>query len=189
MSQKGSKFERDVCKKLSLWWTNGSNDAIFWRTSQSGGRATTRAKLGKETKNSHADVWATDPIGQPFLDVVTIEVKRGYSQFTIADLLDKSSRAAFQQYEKWFIKLIETSRRAKTPYWALITKRDQREALVFFPSELTMVSAMGIHGIDRPVFKLDVVVEYIQKITCCHLDKFLASVSPEDFIRYNNDQR
>ena len=43
-SQKGGAWEREFSKYLSLWITEGERDDVFWRSSQSGGRATQRAK-------------------------------------------------------------------------------------------------------------------------------------------------
>ena len=37
---KGAAFEREVCKALSLWVTNGRRKDCFWRSAMSGGRAT-----------------------------------------------------------------------------------------------------------------------------------------------------
>ncbi len=59
---KGSNFEREICKLLSLWWTNDKRDDIFWRTSGSGARATTRSKTKQKTFGQYGDVQATDPI-------------------------------------------------------------------------------------------------------------------------------
>jgi hypothetical protein len=93
-SSKGSSFEREVCKLLSLWWTQDLNpprDDVFWRTSQSGGRATERMKKNVATAYSSGDVTFIDPIGQPFIDALMIELKRGYtSEIAILDFLDKS---------------------------------------------------------------------------------------------------
>src|SRR5262245_2386383 len=46
---KGSKFERDLCRQLSLWWSDGKRDDVFWRASQSGGRAKFRGRRGLQT--------------------------------------------------------------------------------------------------------------------------------------------
>ena len=44
---KGSSFERAVCKRLSLWLSNGERDNLLWRSAMSGGRATIQwGKLG-----------------------------------------------------------------------------------------------------------------------------------------------
>ena len=38
-TDKGARFERLCCKRLSLWVTDGKRDDCFWRSSLSGGRA------------------------------------------------------------------------------------------------------------------------------------------------------
>ena len=40
--KKGPKFERDFCKRLSLWSSSGMDEDVFWRTPGSGARATTK---------------------------------------------------------------------------------------------------------------------------------------------------
>lgn len=136
MSNKGSQFERDICKQLSLWWTKGENDDVFWRSASSGGRATQRKKQGKKTFGQDGDVQATNPIGQRLIDVTVIEIKKGYNKSTLVDLLDKGSKNAKQQYEKWFEKIEQESKDAGAFAWMLIHKRDRREALVFIPIRL-----------------------------------------------------
>ena len=46
-ARKGSAYERDLCKRFSLWWSCGQTEDLFWRTSGSGSRATNRRRLGK----------------------------------------------------------------------------------------------------------------------------------------------
>ena len=81
--QKGQNFERDICKKLSLWY--GGRKDIFWRTAGSGARATVRMKQDKCTALSAGDIGCIDPIGSQFLEVCLIELKRGYSN--VIDIL------------------------------------------------------------------------------------------------------
>ena len=38
--EKGGKFERAVCKRLSHWVSAGKHQDLFWRSAMSGGRAT-----------------------------------------------------------------------------------------------------------------------------------------------------
>ncbi len=153
---KGSAYEREFCKKLSLWWSNGRREDIFWRTSQSGGRATTRAKKDQTTVGQYGDIAATDPIGAPLMEVVTIELKRGYPRATIHDLLDKSNGAAQQQFEKWVEQVRESARLASSFSWMLVTKRDRRESLVWIPKSLaTKLSLQHFGGIMGPNFNSD----------------------------------
>ncbi len=141
---KGNAFEREVCRKLSLWWTQDEKDGprsdIFWRTSNSGGRATCRTKKGQQTKNSHGDICALDPIGQPLIDLITFEVKRGYSRDTIADILDKPAKSR-TRYEEWIQQAFRSHKGAGSYSWALIIKRNRRDVIVLLRSEfLTRLS-------------------------------------------------
>lgn len=79
MPKKGSEFEREISKRLSLWWSDGKRDDIFWRTSGSGARATTRRKKSQKTAYEYGDITFTDPDGKPFIDYFLVELKRGYS--------------------------------------------------------------------------------------------------------------
>lgn len=92
-SKKGGDWERTFCKQLSLWWSEGERDDIFWRTSQSGGRATQRRKQGRGTAGSYGDVGLLDLSGKPFLDLFCVELKRGYSKETdILNILDSNQK-------------------------------------------------------------------------------------------------
>ena len=95
---KGGDFEREVSRLLSLWWTEGARDDVFWRTSASGGRATSRAQAFKRTRYEYGDITFTDPIGKPLLDVTVIEAKRGYTntsrRIKQADMMKVCSMAA-----------------------------------------------------------------------------------------------
>lgn len=146
---KGSSFERLLCNEFSEWWSRGRRTDIFWRTSISGGRARTRALKGKQTHAQHGDMAATSPSGQPLIDAVTIEFKRGYNQNTLQDLLDRSNTAALQQYEKWIVKAIKDHKAAGSFSWMLITKRDKREPIVIIPHDLfyALYSSVGPHTI------------------------------------------
>ena len=187
-ASKGSAFEREVCKRLSLWWTqdedDGSRDDVFWRTSNSGGRATTRGKSGKKTKNQYGDVGATDLMGQPLLDLVTIEIKRGYNSSTIADLLDKPLGAAKQRYEEWIEKIIKTSEEAKTPYWLLITRRDRRETIIVLLDDFGR--KLCNFGGTIPMLRFDILVgkpEHRRSVIAVPLIDFLDQVEPYDVER------
>lgn len=133
---KGSSFERDFCRRLSIWWSeDNSCDSLFWRTASSGGRAKLRGRKGKQTASHHGDICATNGEGQPFIDMFTIEAKKGYNRATIIDLLDKPARAALQTYEKWILQATESAQQAGTPYWMIVHRRDMRNALVLLERE------------------------------------------------------
>lgn len=136
---KGSSFEREICRSLSLWWTKDDpepSDAVFWRTSNSGGRATVRGKAGKRTRNHYGDIMAVDPVGQPLIDFITWEIKRGYSRCSLADLLDSPPKAAKQEWQKWIEQASKAADDAGALYWAIIARRDRREPILVLPERL-----------------------------------------------------
>lgn len=132
---KGSKFERRFCKELSLWWSDGEREDVFWRTQTSGARATQRTKDNKKTYGQYGDVQAVDPIGKPFMDLFTIELKRGYSGDTIQDLLDKPRIEPYKpsKMEGFIEQAISSAEQAKTPSWMLVVKRDRRDVVIIIP--------------------------------------------------------
>lgn len=134
-SSKGSAFERDICRRLSLWCSETKTDDLFWRTGGSGGRAKVRGRGGRRTTGQHGDITSTDASSQPLIDLVTIELKRGYGTKSIYDILDKSKKAAKQEWEKWFEQVVESATQSGTPFWWLIHKRDKREPVIFFSAD------------------------------------------------------
>lgn len=132
MPVKGGAFERDISRKLSLWWTNNERDDIFWRTSTSGARATVRARKGKTTAGSVGDISLLDVIGKPLLDACSIELKRGYKTWSMMDVLDKK-KDKNSTFEEFIIQSERERVDANTPYFMLITRRDGRKSLVTIP--------------------------------------------------------
>ena len=133
--KKGSAFEREICKKISLWWSEGQREDIYWRTSGSGARATQRSKSKKKTYGQYGDVQAVDPIGEPLTKLCTIEIKRGYSKYTFADLLEKAQNPKVKIcLMQQFIEQAEKScEEAHTYAWLIISKRNGRTPIVSMP--------------------------------------------------------
>lgn len=132
---KGSAFEREMCKAFSLWWTKGKRDDIFWRTSGSGGRATIRTQKNKKTFGQYGDMQATDPVGQPLIDLCSIEMKHGYKGANPFDCFDYTGKQ-----HPVFMKFIEQCSRecveGSAPFWLLITRRHTKRTLITIPFKL-----------------------------------------------------
>lgn len=71
---KGSQFERDVCKALSLWVTGGLKKDCFWRSAMSGGRATVARAKGDLVRQA-GDITAVGVEGHVLTDYWYIECK------------------------------------------------------------------------------------------------------------------
>lgn len=72
--QKGGQFERDVCRKLSLWVSGGKQSDLFWRSAMSGGRATVGRHKGQSIRQA-GDITAVAPEGHVLTDRFYIECK------------------------------------------------------------------------------------------------------------------
>lgn len=181
--KKGSSFERIICKGFSKWWTRGKRDDIFWRTANSGGRAKSRSKLNKGTFGQYGDIQATDPIGQPFLNTVVVELKIGYKKWSFLDILDKKDTSADQTFEKFFEQVNEDKTNARVPYYMIITKRDQRVPIVTFP-RLLYNEIEDIYGrIKYEYCPFVMRFHYADDVLiACRLSDFLNWCKPEFFI-------
>jgi hypothetical protein len=174
---KGGAFERELCRTLSLWWTQYDEEIrtdIFWRTAGSGGRAKTRSKRGQKTFGQYGDIQATDPIGQPLIDVLTIEAKKGYNKFGFFDFVESFGEKE-KGWEKFVAQAREDSSNAGTDGWLLIWKRDSRKAVVWLPWNLYK---------DLPLSRakpwLKIALKGKGRIFCTTLDEFLEQVKPDD---------
>ena len=139
MGSKGADFEREIPKELSYWWTNGKRDDVFWRVKGSGSRATSRLRQhGKTTYGQHGDIKAEDPIGAPLLEVVTLELKRGYKKWSFLDVLDRppmrkgQKKRTLQPFEQFMVQVQEDASATGT-HPVLICKRDKRRKIIVMP--------------------------------------------------------
>lgn len=188
---KGSDFEREICRELSKWWTHGERDDVFWRTSQSGGRATERAKKGKTTFGSYGDIAAVDPIGAPLMKFFTIELKRGSSYGSPGDLLDFKHVNGSHPWIRCLMQAIKSHQQAGSKAWMMICKRDHRLPIVYMESRIlkylrggepiafpTTLMRMSLTVRNKMFEKVDEQVTF----TGLHLVLFLASIKPEQII-------
>lgn len=179
-SLKGGQYERTICGILSRWLTAGERDDCFWRTANSGGRATSRKKRGKKTAGHDGDICATDDAAVPFLKLFAVEIKRGYSKTTVMDTVDRHDRMALQEWMSWVHQVVAVQERSDSLSWLLIHRRDQREALVFYPTGPVKIL------LERPcpsaTFLLDIHGE-MEKVNCCKLTDFLDGLDPADIPR------
>ena len=175
-NRKGAAFERDIATRLSLWWSKNKRTDIFWRSSQSGGRATQRAKSGKSTYGSYGDIAFVDPVGKPLLDVFTIELKRGRSHGNIADWIDLPSTGRLHcPFRDTLTQAIGSHEQAGSKTWMLLSRRDRRLELTFIES--SWAKELGIYPHCIGVFRYGV-----RRIAFLRFSRFLQYVSPEDVI-------
>lgn len=125
---KGAHFEREVCKQLSGWMTNGARDDLFWRTAMSGGRATLGARGGNTRAAQLGDVCAIDPLGVPLTRDYVMECKfRASIDLDLFIMLRGGILTGF--WEKVTQEAASVRKQA-----LLIAKQNRREAVVIMPT-------------------------------------------------------
>ena len=136
---KGGENERKKSKEWSLWISDGKRDDIFWRSPGSGSRAKVRSKSDQTTGNAYGDFTCLDPIGEAFLRISTVELKKGYdSTIDLLSLIDsKSDKQTLQLFWRQVSKDAENALKAG---WGseplLVIHRDRHMPIVFIRTEL-----------------------------------------------------
>jgi len=165
---KGSSYERSICKKLSLWLSNGQSDDYFWRSSNSGGRATVRNRKGKGTRGHAGDVVGTHPIGERFLDSFTLELKHGYSRYSPFDLIDSMGNLNAHQYRRWIKQARSSQKIAGSRSWMIIHRRNFKKDMVYFPEKRNAAFLLSIEDFPYCILKWGKI-----KIVGMSLDSFM----------------
>jgi len=132
--RKGGNFENKMCKELSLWFSSGERDDLFTRTASSGGRFTLRKKTNKDTANQEGDITATTSEGLLLVNACCLEMKTGYKNWSIMDILDKpvrNGKSTPQTFELFYQQACES-----TKWPVIIAKKDGRKELIFYPMEM-----------------------------------------------------
>lgn len=156
--QKGSTFEREICRRLSLWITDGKRSDVFWRSAMSGGRATVARKHGADVRQA-GDITAVAPEGHALTDVVFIECKH-YAKLDIESfvLKNQGTLAKF-----WAVACKEALARCKEP-WLIV--RQNRCDILLITSDRTGSVSGG--------FMAHVLLRNAQPVNIWRLDDVLA---------------
>lgn len=132
---KGSAFEREACKRLSLWLTNDKQEDCLWRSSQSGGRSTTAFKKGKRFADQAGDICAVSPLGHALTDKFMAECKTYRDLNFIGLLTGKGNLVKFWQkaseqaafYNKWPMMIAKQNAQ---PVIVCLSKEGARELAI-----------------------------------------------------------
>jgi hypothetical protein len=168
--QKGSEYERQICKALSLWVSHGAREDLFWRSAMSGGRATVGRKKGKDFAQHAGDISATHPAGHVLTDHFYVECKR-YADLNFGSFLTKGvgPLAGF-----WTEAVKQAAAHDRIPM--LIVRQDRADTMLLVPCE-----AMLARGLTGHVFKFNTVA-WIARLMQLKIDLYdFDSVMLKDF--------
>ena len=118
---KGSAFEREISKRLSLWWTRGESSQVFWRSSGFISRA------GDRKEHQFGDIHAIDYRGKWLVEHVNIELKN-YKELNLLELVDKPDKSGVLILKHWDQCLKDAEASDREPL--LIEKRNFGEPFV-----------------------------------------------------------
>lgn len=143
---KGRNYERTLFKAMSLWFSNGKRDDLFWGTSSSGARATIRMNKAVSTANSCGDMCALDSSVDSLMNITTWEFKKGYSkvgqQVRLLELIDgrnKSKSILFQWIDK--VKMEAKQHNKKHPI--IVFRRDRKDSCIVFQNHTWIMLYMN----------------------------------------------
>ena len=120
---KGSSYEREIAKKLSLWLTAGKRNDCIWRTSNSGGQATV-TKFDTQCGDLHA----VRPEAQKFFDTFSLELKN----YKALDILTFQSKNFI--LKKWWVQASTDAKRANKIPLLIVRINRRGDWLIFSES-------------------------------------------------------
>lgn len=168
---KGSSFERLICKKLSLWFTENERDDVFFRSASSGAMATQRFKKGKNTSGQQGDITSTDSEGIKLIKKFNFELK-SYKDFSLDFLVYKNKSLIHAWWEQC---TGDSERENKRPL--LIIKKNNKKEIIIFEHTLYKECLMGYFGILSNKLYICGYVDDVQ-IMLMLLTDFLDYVNP-----------
>lgn len=191
---KGGDFEREISKILSLWFTEGERDDIFYRSQSSGARATQRNKSKKTTEGQYGDICSTCKEGELLIKIWSIECKTGYAgksklkdgtkkitNWDILDLLDsKSQEPMFAQM--WNQCVIDAEVSTREPI--LIFRRERKLPLICITKQYysRLTNWFNVPDFMKIHFDLSNLYYPYSKVVIIKLDDFLKWIDPNTLI-------
>lgn len=94
---KGSQFERDVARRLSLWWSEGTDPNCLWRTHSSGGFGTVAKVEGQ-----YGDISGINALGMEFSPKLFVVECKNYKEIDFSCGLGRSTSSIILQ---WWTKI------------------------------------------------------------------------------------
>lgn len=160
---KGNTYERDVCRDVSRWISNGERDDLVWRSASSG--AVTTVHKGAKFKSQAGDIAAIDELAIPLMMLVTFEIKH-YADLNVGNLIwQKPSKLV----EFWKTHVELATKQSKIPL--VVAKQDRRPPLLMVPKAFSEIFHQCAYT-------------YVQSLDCVIyvFSDFLENVSYDEFI-------
>lgn len=125
--QKGSSFEREMCKTLSLWISDKQHDNLLWRSAMSGGRSTLALNRGEVNATQAGDISAITAMGEILTKEFFIECKHYLDLDITGFFLNRGGKLS----KFWSDTVSAAQKNGKKPM--LIAKQNYVSELVMLP--------------------------------------------------------
>lgn len=175
---KGSGFERDLARRLSLWVNGAEKPYVFWRTAGSGGLATIMA----ENADMGGDLMAIREEGRFLTNIFSIEAKCGYNDADAMLHLKNNKSTTIEDFWKQCCRDAERSHK----YPCLIWKRKGYPTIIGFSRTIGDMFPFS-SKLGAPMLKCVSLLfpfkegkRYLPDLYMYCLEDFLSMVSPED---------
>lgn len=163
-SEKGHSFERRISKRLSLWWSEGKDKDIFYRSDSSGSRASLRERYGDDKLyDQYGDITVRKPEGRPFTERFCIECKH-YKDINLWALFTQVKTSFLSFHEQ---NIRDSNRCNKIPL--TIVRQNFKPILCFTTLDYSL-------NIFKGIFNIPVIFSY---------DLSLGIFRFEDFLKIN----
>jgi len=188
---KGDSFERECCRYLSLWWTNGEDDDVLWRN---------RVRRTSKTPNREqqmGDIISTHPVSIPLIETFNIEIKTGYSKtragkkvknipWDILDLIDSTKPKGAKVFtDFWAQTISDSSLSSRIPM--LIFKRDFHVPCVaMYRKDLRILSDWA--GI-KILTCMRISLSWDNQIDIMRRDDFFQVLTPDSIKAFHNEKK
>lgn len=169
---KGSAFEREVCKKLTIWVTGQEKPYVFWRSPSSGSVATIA-----QSSNISGDIISVKEDGNFFTDVFSIECKDGYPDAEIMKIFKNNKNDIIQEFWK---QCITDARKANKQGMLIFKKKG-------FPIIVGIEDGTKISKVMKDKISKNVTISYdiLPHIVFFEFDEFLNSLDKKIIRRKN----
>lgn len=165
---KGSGYERDICKMLTVWLTGKDKPYVWWRSPSSGALATITA----QNPNLTGDIISVLPEGGFLTDVFSIEIKVGYPKSSFNKFFSNAKNNEIEMF--WKQATTDAGKSKKEPM--LVYKKDRKEPLVFI-REYVKNKFPSLEELNYFILKFG-----DERVSVFNTDDFFTKVKPNDIM-------
>jgi hypothetical protein len=169
---KGSQFERDIAKFLSVWLTGKPSPLQFWRMPASGGLAT----INELNADLSGDIRALTPEAELLTNTFSIECKAGYPKTSFWQHFKNIKNFPIEQF--WEQCVRDATKANKRPM--LIYRKKGNQPIVGV-SDITSMLGLNVLGLleIQSISLTFTNIKALPRLTFYNMNEFFKILTPE----------